>query len=70
MLTRLLLNILLGASAGAILGAVNQCASGTCPLTATWWRGALIGAGLAAASYFSGPRAGKRHRDDEPSTPN
>ncbi|TVR51998.1 MAG: hypothetical protein EA425_05715 [Puniceicoccaceae bacterium] len=37
------LGLLLGAVAGGLLGAVGQCTTGACPLTATWWRGALFG---------------------------
>lgn len=40
---RLLLGIGIGACAGALLGLSNSCVDGTCPLTATWWRGALYG---------------------------
>jgi len=29
---------------GAALGYFGQCSSGTCPLTSTWWRGAIYGA--------------------------
>ncbi len=36
--------LLLGAALGALLGYFGQCTSGTCPLTSTWWRGALYGA--------------------------
>ncbi len=39
----LLLGLLLGAGLGALLGYFGQCTSGTCPLTSTWWRGALYG---------------------------
>ena len=43
-LVRFLL-IIGGASAlGAAMGYLGQCSSGTCPLTSTWWRGALYGA--------------------------
>jgi microcin C transport system permease protein len=28
---------------GAAMGYFGQCTSGTCPLTSTWWRGALYG---------------------------
>jgi hypothetical protein len=36
--------IVLGAAAlGAVMGAIGQCSSGTCPLTSTWWRGAIYG---------------------------
>jgi hypothetical protein len=35
--------ILAGAVLGGLLGYFGQCTSGTCPLTSTWWRGALYG---------------------------
>ena len=35
-----------GAVLGGLLGWFGQCSSGTCPLTSTWWRGALYGAFL------------------------
>ncbi len=40
--------LIIGAAAGvgALLGYFGQCTSGTCPLTSTWWRGALYGAFL------------------------
>lgn len=43
-MTRLIASILVGAALGAGLGYYGQCSSGTCPLTSTWWRGALYGA--------------------------
>ena len=48
---RFALTILAGAVLGAALGYFGQCTSGTCPLTSTWWRGALYGSfiGLVAA---------------------
>jgi hypothetical protein len=45
-LVRLLVPILIGAALGALLGYFGQCTSGTCPLTSTWWRGALYGGGM------------------------
>lgn len=33
----------IGAALGATLGYFGQCSSGTCPLTSTWWRGAIYG---------------------------
>jgi len=32
-----------GAAAGAVLGYFGKCTSGACPLTSTWWRGAIYG---------------------------
>ncbi len=43
---RFLIPILIGAGLGAALGYWGECTSGTCPLTSTWWRGALYGAVL------------------------
>lgn len=45
------LTVLAGSALGALLGYFGQCNSGTCPLTSTWWRGALYGGvlGLVAA---------------------
>lgn len=40
---RFVLTVAIGAALGAALGYFGQCTSGTCPLTATWWRGALYG---------------------------
>jgi len=48
---RFTLMVLGGAALGALMGYFGQCSSGTCPLTSTWWRGALYGGllGLLAA---------------------
>lgn len=53
---RFLLPILAGAAFGAALGYFGQCSSGTCPLTSTWWRGALYGAVLGLL-WSSGQRS-------------
>ena len=42
----LLLAVFIGALLGAALGYFGQCTSGTCPLTSTWWRGAIYGSML------------------------
>ena len=42
-MTRLLVAVAIGAALGAALGYFGQCSSGTCPLTSTWWRGAIYG---------------------------
>jgi hypothetical protein len=54
---RFLLPVLAGAALGALLGYFGQCSSGTCPLTSTWWRGALYGGSLGLLGALSG-RAG------------
>ena len=43
---RSVLIVFAGAAIGAALGYLGQCTSGTCPLTSTWWRGALYGSVL------------------------
>jgi hypothetical protein len=46
-LLRFLLTIGAGIGLGALLGYFGQCSSGTCPLTSTWWRGAIYGGFMA-----------------------
>lgn len=40
---RVLGGLAVGGSLGAGMGYFGQCTSGTCPLTSTWWRGAIYG---------------------------
>lgn len=54
---RLILLPLIGGVAGAALGYFGQCSSGACPLTSTWWRGALYGAVLGTLLALSQPRS-------------
>ncbi len=54
LLTRFALPILIGAVLGALLGYFGQCTSGTCPLTSTWWRGALYGGLIGLIAALSG----------------
>lgn len=56
-LLRFALTILVGAALGAALGYFGQCTSGTCPLTSTWWRGALYGGFLGLLVAFNGRSA-------------
>lgn len=42
-MTRYLIPIAIGATLGSLMGYFGQCSSGACPLTSTWWRGALYG---------------------------
>jgi hypothetical protein len=51
---RFVLIVAAGATVGALLGYFGQCTSGTCPLTSTWWRGALYGGGMALLIALSG----------------
>ena len=43
--------VAIGAGIGAGLGYFGKCTSGACPLTATWWRGAIFGGLLGAVVY-------------------
>jgi|UniRef100_UPI00404B48CF hypothetical protein len=47
-LVRYVLPVAIGLLTGAALGYYGSCTSGTCPLTSTWWRGAIYG-GLMGA---------------------
>jgi hypothetical protein len=47
---RLILIPLAGGLVGGLMGYFGQCTSGTCPLTATWWRGAIIGVMFALSA--------------------
>lgn len=42
-MNRVLFGVLIGVAAGSALAYFGQCSSGTCPLTSTWWRGAIYG---------------------------
>jgi hypothetical protein len=50
---RFLLTVVAGATFGAVIGYFSQCNSGTCPLTSTWWRGALYGGFLGLVVALS-----------------
>jgi hypothetical protein len=39
--------VIAGILLGAATGYFGQCTSGTCPLTSTWWRGAIYGGIMA-----------------------
>lgn len=43
---RILIMVGIGAGLGSALGYFGQCTSGTCPLTSTWWRGAIYGGAM------------------------
>jgi len=55
-MTHILLPLLIGASLGAALGYFGQCSSGTCPLTSTWWRGAIYGGVMGLLFAWSSRR--------------
>jgi len=48
MTARIFLGVLIGGSIGAILGYFGKCSSGSCPLTANPYRGAIYGAVMGA----------------------
>ena len=41
---QLILPVAVGAVVGGLMGWFGRCTDGACPLTATWYRGALFGA--------------------------
>ena len=53
---RLILIPLAGSVLGGLMGYFGQCTSGACPLTATWWRGAIFGAVIGLTFAFSAAR--------------
>ena len=60
MIGKLLAGIVLGAGIGALLGYFGKCSSGTCPLTANPYRGALYGAAMGvvlALAFSHAPKA-------------
>jgi thioredoxin 1 len=61
-------SLLIGGGLGAALGYFGKCSSGTCPLTSTWWRGAIYGAVLGLIFYFVSGRGGSAAVNE--STPN
>jgi hypothetical protein len=54
---RILAPVLIGAILGALMGTFGQCTSGTCPLTSTWWRGAIYGSVIGTLFALSSIRA-------------
>jgi hypothetical protein len=52
---RFLLPVAIGAALGALMGYYGQCTSGACPLTSTWWRGAIYG-GVLGLLFAQGSR--------------
>lgn len=52
-LIKLVIGIAVGGLLGAAMGYFGKCTSGTCPLTATPWRGAIYGAVMGALFSLS-----------------
>jgi hypothetical protein len=55
-MTHILIPLLIGAALGALMGYFGQCSSGACPLTSTWWRGAIYGGVMGLLFAFSSRR--------------
>jgi len=55
-MTRYLIPIAIGAALGSLTGYFGQCSSGACPLTSTWWRGAIYGGVMGLLFAFSSHR--------------
>ena len=69
---RLLLGVFIGGAIGSVLGYLGKCSSGTCPLTANPFRGALYGAivGVLLASVLSmPPQEGTTPSEDKSAPP-
>jgi thioredoxin 1 len=69
---RLLLGIFIGGAIGAVLGYIGKCSSGSCPLTANPFRGAIYGAvvGLLLVLVLSAPpQEGATPSEDRPALP-
>jgi thioredoxin 1 len=63
----LILSVLIGGGLGAALGYFGKCSSGTCPLTANWWRGALYG---AVVGFLFHAVSARNSSNSSESTPN
>jgi len=71
-IVKVLLGVLIGGSFGALLGHVSKCSSGSCPLTANPFRGALYGAivGALLATLLSVlPQEGAILSEERPAPP-
>jgi xanthosine utilization system XapX-like protein len=53
-MSRVAIAVLIGVALGSALGYFGQCSSGTCPLTSTWWRGAIYGGVMGLLFGLSG----------------
>jgi len=56
MMLRAFIGLGIGAAIGAVMGYFGQCSSGTCPLTSTWWRGAIYGGAIGLLIAWAGFR--------------
>ena len=58
MILRLIVGVAIGITAGALMGYYGKCTSGTCPLTANPYRGAIYG-GLMGVLFTLSIGSGK-----------
>jgi thioredoxin 1 len=65
-LVQVVIGLLIGGSLGALLGYFGKCSTGTCPLTANPYRGALIGSILGGLLVFSGVSSRPNDEGNEP----
>jgi hypothetical protein len=65
---KVFLHLMVGAGLGAVVGGVNECIGGSCPLLCLWWKGALFGAVAGLAIYVAG-RSGPDKSKGNPLTP-
>ena len=57
MMLKIIIGLVAGSGLGALMGYYGQCSSGTCPLTSTWWRGAIYGGVIGLLIAFSAWRS-------------
>ena len=57
MIIKAIIGLTAGIGLGAVMGYFGQCSSGTCPLTSTWWRGAIYGGVIGLLVAFSAWRS-------------
>jgi thioredoxin 1 len=64
MITKTLLGVMIGGAIGAGLGYFGKCSSGTCPLTANPYRGAIYGAVMGALLMSAFSRVPKEAKEN------
>ncbi len=65
MIVRVIIGVVIGVGVGALMGHYGQCSSGTCPLTANPFRGAIYGGVMGALFAFSFANSSARSVDKE-----
>jgi len=63
MITRILLGLMIGGAIGALLGYFGKCSSGSCPLTANPYRGAIYGVVIGALLALAFSRTPKEKEE-------